>query len=215
MYICGKQTYMQILRIYQTSINDRFITQAADTLRAGGVIIYPTDTLYAIGCSALSVPAIEKVCRLKGINPQKNTLSIICSNISQASEYARIDNTAFNILRSHVPGPYTFILPAATTLPKVFKGRREVGVRIPDNAIARSLAEELGAPLLTTSLPSDGLTTEEITLPEEISLRAENIPTVDMIIDGGTGGYIPSTIVDLTDSKSPVIVREGAGEIDF
>lgn len=206
---------MQILRIYQTSINDRFITQAADTLRAGGVIIYPTDTLYAIGCSALSVPAIEKVCRLKGINPQKNTLSIICSNISQASEYARIDNTAFNILRSHVPGPYTFILPAATTLPKVFKGRREVGVRIPDNAIARSLAEELGAPLLTTSLPSDGLTTEEITLPEEISLRAENIPTVDMIIDGGTGGYIPSTIVDLTDSKSPVIVREGAGEIDF
>lgn len=206
---------MQILRIYQTSINDRFITQAADTLRAGGVIIYPTDTLYAIGCSALSVPAIEKVCRLKGINPQKNTLSIICSNISQASEYARIDNTAFNILRSHVPGPYTFILPAATTLPKVFKGRREVGVRIPDNAIARSLAEELGAPLLTTSLPSDGLTTEEITLPEEISLRAENIPTVDMMIDGGTGGYIPSTIVDLTDSKSPVIVREGAGEIDF
>lgn len=206
---------MQILRIYQTSINDRFITQAADTLRAGGVIIYPTDTLYAIGCSALSVPAIEKVCRLKGINPQKNTLSIICSNISQASEYARIDNTAFNILRSHVPGLYTFILPAATTLPKVFKGRREVGVRIPDNAIARSLAEELGAPLLTTSLPSDGLTTEEITLPEEISLRAENIPTVDMMIDGGTGGYIPSTIVDLTDSKSPVIVREGAGEIDF
>lgn len=206
---------MQILRIYQTSINDRFITQAADTLRAGGVIIYPTDTLYAIGCNALSASAIEKVCRLKGINPQKNTLSIICSNISQASEYTRIDNTAFNILRSHVPGPYTFILPAATTLPKVFKGRREVGVRIPDNAIARSLAEELGAPLLTTSLPSDGLTTEEITLPEEISLRAENIPTVDMMIDGGTGGYIPSTIVDLTDSKSPVIVREGAGEIDF
>lgn len=206
---------MQILRIYPTSINDRFITQAADTLRAGGVIIYPTDTLYAIGCSAMSAPAIEKVCRLKGINPQKNTLSIICSNISQASEYARIDNTAFNILRSHVPGPYTFILPASTTLPKVFKGRREVGVRIPDNAIARSLAEELGAPLLTTSLHSDGLTTEEITLPEEISLRAENIPAVDMMIDGGSGGYIPSTIVDLTDSKSPVIVREGAGKIDF
>lgn len=206
---------MQILRIYPTSINDRFIAQAADILRAGGVIIYPTDTFYAIGCSALSVPAIEKVCRLKGINPQKNTLSIICPNISQASEYARIDNTAFNILRSHTPGPYTFILPAATTLPKVFKGRREVGVRIPDNAIARALAEELGAPLLTTSLPSDGLSPEEITLPEEIALRAENMPAVDMMIDGGCGGDVPSTIVDLTDSKSPAIIREGAGEIDF
>lgn len=206
---------MQILRIYPTSINDRFISQAADILRSGGVIIYPTDTFYAIGCSALSAPAIEKVCRLKGLNPQKNTLSVICSGISQASEYARIDNAAFNILRGHIPGPYTFILPAATTLPKVFKGRREVGVRIPGNAIARRLADELGAPLLTTSLPAEGLTPEEITMPEEIAARAENMPAVDMMIDGGEGGDMPSTIVDLTDSRSPEIIREGAGKIDF
>lgn len=206
---------MQILRIYPSSINDRFIQQAVDTLRDGGIIIYPTDTLYAIACNALSAPAIDRVCRMKGLNPQKNTLSIVCGSISQASEYARIDNGAFNLLRNHTPGPYTFILPAATTLPKVFKGRREVGIRIPDNAIARHLADELGSPLLSTSIPTDGLSEDEIIMPEEIALRFENMD-IDMMIDGGNGNAIPSTIVRLTaDSRQPEIVREGAGTIDF
>lgn len=205
---------MQTLRIYPSSINDRFIQQAVDALRSGGVIIFPTDTFYAIGCNALSTPAIDKVCRLKGLNPQKNTLSIICSSISQASEYARIDNAAFNILRAHTPGEFTFILPASTTLPKAFKGRKSVGVRIPDNEIARRLAEELGNPILSTSLPTDGLSVDEIVMPEEIAIRAANMQ-VDMMIDGGNGGDQPSTVVDLTDSHSPEVVREGVGIFEY
>lgn len=205
---------MQTLRIYPSSINDRFIQQAVDTLRNGGVIIFPTDTYYAIGCNALSSPAIDKVCRIKGLNPQRNTLSIICSSISQASEYARIDNSAYNILRAHTPGAFTFVLPAITTLPKAFKGRKTVGVRIPDNEIARRLAEELGNPIMSTSIPTDNLSFDEITLPEEISLRADNMQ-VDMMIDGGNGGDRPSTVVDLTDSRSPEIIREGIGVFEF
>lgn len=205
---------MQTLRIYPSSVNDRFIERAADILRRGGVMIFPTDTLYAIGCSALSTPAIDKVCRLKRLNPLKNTLSIICSDISQASEYARIDNKAFALLRAHTPGPYTFILPASQKLPKAFKGRHTVGVRIPDNPISRRLAEELGAPILTTSIPSEGLSDDEITHPAEITLRFES-SGADLIIDGGQGSAIPSTVVDITDSSSPEVIRQGAGDDDF
>lgn len=205
---------MQTLRIYPSSVNDRFIERAADILRRGGVMIFPTDTLYAIGCSALSTPAIDKVCRLKGLNPLKNTLSIICSDISQASEYARIDNKAFALLRAHTPGPYTFILPASQKLPKAFKGRHTVGVRIPDNPISRRLAEELGAPILTTSIPSEGLSDDEITHPAEITLRFES-SGADLMIDGGQGSAIPSTVVDITDSSSPEVIRQGAGDDDF
>lgn len=205
---------MQTLRIYPSSVNDRFIERAADILRRGGVMIFPTDTLYAIGCSALSTPAIDKVCRLKGLNPLKNTLSIICSDISQASEYARIDNKAFALLRAHTPGPYTFILPASQKLPKAFKGRHTVGVRIPDNPISRRLAEELGAPILTTSIPSEGLSDDEITHPAEITLRFES-SGADLMIDGGHGSAIPSTVVDITDSSSPEVIRQGAGDDDF
>lgn len=205
---------MQTLRIYPSSVNDRFIERAADILRRGGVMIFPTDTLYAIGCSALSTPAIDKVCRLKRLNPFKNTLSIICSDISQASEYARIDNKAFALLRAHTPGPYTFILPASQKLPKAFKGRHTVGVRIPDNPISRRLAEELGAPILTTSIPSEGLSDDEITHPAEITLRFES-SGADLMIDGGQGSAIPSTVVDITDSSSPEVIRQGAGDDDF
>ena len=205
---------MQTLRIYPSSVNDRFIERAADILRRGGVMIFPTDTLYAIGCSALSTPAIDKVCRLKRLNPLKNTLSIICADISQASEYARIDNKAFALLRAHTPGPYTFILPASQKLPKAFKGRHTVGVRIPDNPISRRLAEELGAPILTTSIPSEGLSDDEITHPAEITLRFES-SGADLMIDGGQGSAIPSTVVDITDSSSPEVIRQGAGDDDF
>lgn len=205
---------MQTLRIYPSSVNDRFIERAADILRRGGVMIFPTDTLYAIGCSALSTPAIDKVCRLKRLNPLKNTLSIICSDISQASEYARIDNKAFALLRAHTPCPYTFILPASQKLPKAFKGRHTVGVRIPDNPISRRLAEELGAPILTTSIPSEGLSDDEITHPAEITLRFES-SGADLMIDGGQGSAIPSTVVDITDSSSPEVIRQGAGDDDF
>lgn len=199
---------MKTLRIYPSSVNQRFIAEAAECLKRGGIIAYPTDTLYAIACAATNQVAIQKVCHIKGINPTKNTLSIACSDISQASQYAQIDNKAFTILKNNTPGPFTFILPAATTLPKVFKGRRTVGVRIPDNAISRSLAEELGEPLLTTSIPVEGLDDNEITLTEEIALRMEPLG-IDIMIDGGEGRSIPSTIIDLTDSSSPEIIRQG------
>ncbi len=130
---------MKTLRMYPSSLNDRYLDEVADTLQNGGIIIYPTDTLYALGCDALNNGAIERLCKVKGMNPQKQTLSIICDGLSMASEYARIDNEAFRILRTNLPGPFTFILPASTTLPKVFKGRRTAGVRVPDNAIARAI----------------------------------------------------------------------------
>lgn len=203
---------MQTLRIYPSSVNDRFIEQAVETLRRGGLIVYPTDTLYAVGCDALNQGAIERVCRIKGLNPQKNTLSIICRDMSQASEYAKIDNRAFDMMRRLVPGPFTFILPASTRLPKAFKGRKTVGVRIPDNPIARRLAEELGNPLLTTSFPADGKTEEELMFPDEIALGCEQLD-IDLMIDGGQGGNGVSTVVDLTDSSMPEIVREGIGQL--
>lgn len=204
---------MKTFRIYPSSVNSRFISEVADAMRDGNLIIYPTDTIYAIGCDATNQSAIERLCRIKNISPQKNTLSIICSDISQASEYARIDNRAYAVLRQYTPGPFTFILPASTTLPKAFKGRRQVGLRIPDNPIPRALAEELGHPIMTTSIPTESLSENEITSPDEISIRYESRPEIGLLIDGGEGNTVPSTIVDLTDSSNPEIIRQGAGTI--
>lgn len=204
---------MNSLRVYPTSINARYMEQAADALRKGEIVICPTDTLYALTCDALNQGAIERLCAIKGINPQKQSLSVICSGISQASEYARIDNLAFRYLRSHTPGAFTFILPASTSLPKAFKGRRTVGVRIPGNPVARALAEALGHPILTTSIPADSerLSYDEITMPDEIMMRME-ASGASLIIDAGQGDAVPSTIVDLTDSSAPEILRRGRAE---
>ena len=201
---------MKILKMYTSNINDRFMDEVIDTLRDGGIVIYPTDTLYAIGCDALKNNAIERICKIKGINPQRTNLSIVCSDISQASQYARIDNRAFQLLRENLPGAFTFILPAASTLPKVFKGRKTVGIRVPDNVIACEIAARLGNPILTTSIewdddPEDGCN------PQAIALKYEDV--VDIVIDGGSGELTPSTIVDCTDSAAPEIVRDGKGEL--
>jgi tRNA threonylcarbamoyl adenosine modification protein (Sua5/YciO/YrdC/YwlC family) len=176
-------------------------------MKDGQLIIYPTDTLYAIGCDALNNRAIERLCRIKGLNPEKQSLSVVCADISQASEYARIDNKAFKVLKDYLPGPYTFILPAATTLPKVFKGRKTVGVRIPDNDIARAIAEAMGNPVLTTSINVDVRAQEEYVDPISIAMHYED--SVDIMVDGGYGDLIPSTIVDLLDSGAPEVLREG------
>lgn len=199
---------MKILKMYTSNINDRFMDEVIETLRDGGIVIYPTDTLYAIGCDALKNNAIERICKIKGINPQRTNLSIVCSDISQASQYARIDNRAFQLLRENLPGAFTFILPAASTLPKVFKGRKTVGIRVPDNVIACEIAARLGNPILTTSIewdddPEDGCN------PQAIAMKYEDV--VDIVIDGGNGELTPSTIVDCTDSAAPEIVREGKG----
>lgn len=199
---------MNTLQIHPTSIDARILSQAVDTMKNDGLVVYPTDTLYAIGCDATSRKATERLCRIKGLNPQKNALSVVCHDFSQASEFARIDNRAFNIMRRYLPGPFTFILPASPSMPKVFKGRRQVGIRIPDNEVARALAEALGTPLLTTSLPLDNLSPELHALPGEIELQAADLQ-IDVMIDGGPATGIPSAVIDLTDSSSPVVVREG------
>lgn len=203
---------MKTLRIYSSSINDRYMDEVVDTLRDGGIILYPTDTLYAIGCDALNNNAVERICKFKGINPSKEFLSITCADISMASDYARIDNEAFRILRANLPGPFTFILPASTKLPKVFKGRKTVGIRIPDNEIAVEIARRLERPVLTTSIKWDEDIPEDGCEPVAIAARYEN--DVDLMIDGGIGDIIPSTVVDLLDSSAPEIVREGKGELE-
>lgn len=204
---------MDSVTIFPSSIDSRAIGRAAQAIDDGGIVVYPTDTLYALGCDALNNRAIERLCAAKGINPAKQLLSVVCSDISQASEYARIDNRAFALLKRYLPGPFTFILPASTKLPKVFKGRKTVGIRVPESAIARELVNAVGHPILSASVSVDSGSEEEATNPESLAMRYENIAS--LIIDGGEGGIEPSTIVDITDSAAPEIVRQGKGEFDF
>lgn len=208
---------MKILTVYSGSVNQKYIDEAVAAMRRGEIIVYPTDTFYALGADALNNRAVERLCRLKGINPDKNLLSVVCSGLSQAAEYARIDNRAFRLMKEHLPGPFTFILPAASTLPKVFKGRRTVGVRVPDNDIARALADTLGNPVMSASVPlgdsDDAL--DEAADPRALGLRYSGTPEVTIVIDGGDGGTEGSTIVDCLDSSSPEIVRQGLGTINL
>ncbi|MCD8387542.1 MAG: threonylcarbamoyl-AMP synthase [Bacteroidales bacterium] len=204
---------MEYLTIYPSSINERSIEQAVKALRDGEIILYPTDTLYAVGCNALDNRAIERLCALKDINPAKQLLSVVCSDISQASDYARIDNKAFALLKRALPGPFTFILPASTKLPKVFKGRKTVGIRVPDNAIAQALAEALGNPILSSSVAVNTKYPEEAANPESLEMHYEG--KASLIIDGGEGGIEASTIIDCLDSSAPEIIRQGKGIIEL
>lgn len=204
---------MKILHMPSSASPDaRCIAQAVEALRRGAVIIYPTDTLYALGCDALNARAVGELCRIKGLNPEKNTLAIVCADISQASEYARIDNRAFHILKESLPGPYTFVLPAATSLPKPFRGRRCVGVRVPDNNIARALARELGNPLMTSSVLPPTEDPELAADASALALAYEHLRSVEITIDGGEGSLQPSAVVDITDSSAPEVLR---GEFDL
>lgn len=199
---------MKSLRIYTGNINMRFIDEAVEALEQGSLIIYPTDTLYAIGCDVTNQRAIEHVCRIKGIDPRRQQLSILCADMSQAARFARIDNRAFDIMRRNLPGPFTFILPPATTLPKAFKGRKEVGVRIPDDDVARCLAESLGRPLLTTSIITGSSNSDDYhtTMMEIADSYKSDIP---LLIDSGARDCIPSAIIDIMDPGSPTILRQG------
>ncbi len=201
---------MKILKIFPDNPNERHIDYAVDSLLDGNVIIYPTDTLYAFGCDALNNSAVGKICELKKLRTDKISLSIICSDIAQAAEYARIDNDAFRLLKENLPGPFTFILPASNKLPKLFKGRKEVGIRIPANEVALAVVRRLGHPIMTASIPI--VDEETSTEPDYIAALYEN--SVDLIIDAGRGGIEPSTIVDCT-SDTPTLIRQGKGEIDL
>ena len=199
-----------LIRLYEQNPNQREIDKVIEILREGGIIIYPTDTVYAMGCDALNVRAIEKICKLKGINPQKNRLSIICPDLSNISEYAKVNNTVFKLMKRNLPGPFTFILNATNNLPKIYKNRKEVGIRVPDNNITLSLARELGNPLLTTSVRDKDHEEEYSVDPELIEEEYGDI--VDAVIDGGYGGLEPSTIVNCT-ADGIEIVRQGKGEL--
>ncbi len=199
---------MKVLQIIEDNINLRHIEEIAAVLRDGGIIVYPTDTVYAIGCDALNNQAIERICALKAMKSAKTNLSIICSDISEVAQYAKFDNTQFRLMKNNLPGPFTFIFPAMSKLPKAFKGRRTVGIRIPENKIATAIEQELGHPILTTSVPAqdDDYRCEPELIAEALGAN------VDVVVDSGRGGLIPSTVVDCTGSE-PEIIRQGKGEL--
>ena len=200
-----------IVKLYEESPNQREIDKVVEVLREGGIVIYPTDTLYAFGCDALNVRAVEKICALKGINPQKNNLSIICYDLSDVSEYAKVNTATFKLMRRNLPGPFTFILNTTSTLPRIYKNKKTVGIRVPDNNIIRELVLQLGSPIMTTSIFGDESEAVEYrTDPELIHEKWGNI--ADIVVDGGEGGLEPSTVIDCT-KDLPEIIRQGKGEL--
>lgn len=200
-----------LLEINATNPDQRKIQHVVDVLRSGGVIIYPTDTVYALGCDITNQKAIARVCQLRSLDPAKAMLSFICKDFSQLSDYTMpIDTAVFRLLKKHLPGPFTFVFKANNSVPKLLKNKKNtVGIRIPDNPIVRAIVEELGHPLLTTSLKSDDEILEYFTDPEDIYQDFGKL--VDVVIDGGICGNVPSTLVDCT-SGEPVVIRYGAGE---
>lgn len=198
-----------LLQIHPENPQPRHVRTVVDTLKRGGVIIYPTDTIYGLGCDILEHRAIERICQLKKVDPKKAQLSFICSDLSHLSVYAKQLSTAtFRLLKEYLPGAYTFILPASKMVPKILQSKKDtIGLRIPANKIAQSIINDLGRPILSASLPGEMV--EDYTDPE---IMHENfINDVDIVIDGGIGGVIPSTVIDCT-GEEPVLIREGLGK---
>jgi len=198
-----------LLHVHPENPQPRNIRKIVECIQDGGVIIYPTDTIYGLGCDIFQSKAIEKICRIKNLQPQKAQLSFICYDLSDLSKYAKsISTPLYRLLKSHLPGPYTFILPASKETPKILKSKKDsIGIRVPDNNIARTIVNELGHPIISTSLPGDMV--EDYTDPEIIHENFKDI--VDIVVHGGTGGIIPSTVIDCT-SEDPEVVREGLGK---
>lgn len=198
--------------IHPVNPDERKIKQVVDVLKKGGIIIYPTDTVYGMGCDIARPEAISRICKIKNINPEKAQLSFLCSDLSHLSEYTKAINTPlYRFLKQYLPGPYTFILAASKKVPKLLRTRKDtVGIRVPDNKICKDILTLLGNPILSTSLPAN-IAEEIFTDPELIHDHFGDM--VDIVIDGGPGGVIPSTVVDCTVSP-PEVIREGAGEID-
>jgi len=197
-----------LIKIYDSNPNQAQIRHVAEVLRNGGIIIFPTDSVYAFGCDIFNQKGIEFITCIKNHDSKRLNLSFICENLSQVSEYAKMDDENFKLIRKNMPGPFTFILNGSSKLPKLFKNKKTVGIRIPDNRIALEIVRELRNPVMTSSIFTNDDTTEYITDPELIEEKFGN--QVDMVIDGGIGGTIHSTIIDCT-GYEPVIVRQGAG----
>ena len=197
-----------LLHIHPDNPQPRLLKQLAECLRDGGIVIYPTDTIYGIGCDILQPKAVEKICRIKGVDPAKAQLSFICKDLSHLSDYTKsIDTPLYRMLKNHLPGAFTFILPASKQVPKILQSKKStIGLRVPDNNICRALGDALGNPILSASLPGEMV--EDYTDPEVIFENFKD--RVDFVIDGGIGSMVPSTIVDCTTDEWTV-VRQGLG----
>jgi len=203
----------QFIKIYPDKPNEAAIAKVVKVLKDGGLIIYPTDTVYGLGCDITNTKALERIARIKGIKLDKANFSFVCSDLSNLSDYVKqIDTATFKILKRALPGPYTFILPGNNNLPKEFKKKTTVGIRVPDNSIALEIVRQLGNPIVSTSIHDEDDVIEYTTDPELIFEKWQNL--VDMVIDGGYGDNIGSTIIDLSGDE-PEVIREGKGSLDI
>ncbi|SHI31771.1 tRNA threonylcarbamoyl adenosine modification protein, Sua5/YciO/YrdC/YwlC family [Mesonia phycicola] len=203
----------ELIKIYEENPNAKDIAKVVSVLKKGGLIIYPTDTVYGLGCDITNNSALEKIAKIKGVKLDKANFSFICEDLSNLSEYAKqIDNSTFKILKRNLPGPYTFILPGSNNLPSVFKKKKTVGIRVPDNSICQAIVNKLGNPIVSTSIKDEDEVIEYTTDPELILEKWDKL--VDLVIDGGYGDNVASTVVDLT-TDTPEIIREGKGDIDL
>lgn len=202
----------QFIKIYEDKPNEAAVAKVVKVLKDGGLIIYPTDTVYGLGCDITNTKALERIAKIKGIKLDKANFSFICHDLSNISDYVRqIDTSTFKILKRALPGPYTFILPGNNNLPKEFKKKTTVGIRVPNNSIALEIVKLLGNPIVSTSIRDEDEVIEYTTDPELIFEKWQNL--VDMVIDGGYGDNIGSTIIDLSGDE-PNVVREGKGSLD-
>ena len=203
----------QFIKIYEENPNPKAIKKVVDVLKRGGLIIYPTDTVYGLGCDITNTKALQRIAQIKGVKLDKANFSFICHDLSNLSDYVKqIDTTTFKILKRALPGAYTFILPGARTLPTAFKKKTTVGIRVPDNSIALEIVKALGNPIVSTSIHDEDEIIEYTTDPELILEKWEKI--VDLVIDGGYGGNEASTVIDFSKDE-PVIVREGKGSLEI
>ena len=202
----------QFIKIYENNPNEVAIKKVVEVLKNGGLVIYPTDTVYGLGCDITNTKALERIAKIKGVKLEKANFSFVCSDLSHISDYIKqIDTSTFKILKRALPGAYTFILPGNNDLPKDFRKKKTVGIRVPDNNIAIQIVEMLGNPIVSTSIHDEDEVIEYSTDPELIFEKWQN--QVDLVIDGGYGENIASTIIDLT-GHEPIIVREGKGDVN-
>ncbi|CAM3126724.1 L-threonylcarbamoyladenylate synthase [Flavobacterium frigoris] len=203
----------QFIKIYPDKPNEAAIAKVVKVLKDGGLVIYPTDTVYGLGCDITNTKALERIAKIKGIKLDKANFSFICHDLSNISDYVRqIDTATFKLLKRALPGPYTFILPGNNNLPKEFKKKTTVGIRVPDNSIALEIVRQLGNPIVSTSIHDEDDVIEYTTDPELIFEKWQNL--VDMVIDGGYGDNVGSTIIDLS-GEEPIVLREGKGSLDI
>ena len=203
----------QFIKIYEDKPNEAAIARVVKVLKDGGLVIYPTDTVYGLGCDITNTKALERIAKIKGVKLEKANFSFVCHDLSNLSDYVKqIDTATFKLLKRALPGPYTFILPGNTNLPKEFKKKTTVGIRIPDNSIALEIVRQLGNPIVSTSIHDEDDVIEYTTDPELIFEKWQNL--VDVVVDGGYGDNIGSTIIDLSGDE-PIVVREGKGSLDI